>query len=109
MSGWSVSFAPLFPWQAIAGLAMLAGAFALYGITRRVRGSWLRLTAWAMLALALANPSLLQEERDPLKTVVAMVVDRLTHEECHHAEGEPRVGEPAREVRESTDGCCIRG
>ena len=75
MTGWSITFAPWFPWWAIATLALLAGLFALYGIFRGVRGSWLRLAAWALMALALANPSILQEEREPLKTIVAMVVD----------------------------------
>jgi len=75
MSAWSISFAPLFPWPVIALIAVVAGAFAFYGILRRVRGSWLRFAAWVLLALALANPSLLQEDREALKTVIAMVVD----------------------------------
>ena len=75
MSGWSITFAPLFAWQIIAVLAAAAGLFALYGIIKRVRGAWLRLAAWAALALALVNPSLLSEDREALKTVVAVVVD----------------------------------
>ncbi len=75
MNAWSISFAPLFPWQVIVALASIAGLFVLYGLLRRVRGGWLRLAAWVLLALSLFNPSLIQEDREPLKTVVALVVD----------------------------------
>ena len=75
MSGWSVTFAPLLPWVVLGLIAAFGGVLAVYGILRRLRGSWLRLAAWALLALALANPSLLQEDREPLKTIVALVVD----------------------------------
>ena len=75
MSGWSVTFAPLLPWTVLGIIATFGGVLAIYGILRKLRGSWLRLAAWALLALALANPSLLQEDRDPLKTIVALVVD----------------------------------
>ncbi len=76
MSGLSIQFAPYFPWWVIAVVAIVAGALALYGIMRGVRGSLLRTGAWALLVLALANPSLLQEEREPLKSVVALIVDQ---------------------------------
>ena len=75
MSDLSIAFAPLFSWPVIAALAAAAGLLALYGIYRGMRGAWLRLAAWAALALALANPSILNEDREPLKTVVAVVTD----------------------------------
>ena len=75
MNDLSVAFAPLFPWPAIAAMASVAGLLALYGLFRGLPGSWLRLVAWAALALALANPSVLNEDREPLKTVVAVVTD----------------------------------
>ena len=75
MSNWSVLFSPLLPWAVIAIVASIAGLLAIYGIFRRLPGAWFRLAAWATLALALANPSLLQEDREPLKTVVALIVD----------------------------------
>jgi hypothetical protein len=73
---WSVSFEPLVPWVWIAAclapLLILAGL----GLFLRRRGAWLRALAFLALALALANPVLLDELRDPLKSVVALVVDR---------------------------------
>ncbi len=75
MNDLSISFAPLFAWPVIGLLSLAAGLLVIYGLWRGVRGSWIRLAAFAALALALSNPSLLQEDRDPLKTVVAVVVD----------------------------------
>ncbi|MEO0547107.1 MAG: hypothetical protein AAF035_09170 [Pseudomonadota bacterium] len=75
MNAWSVALAPLFPVWVIALLAAAAGLLALFGMIQGVRGRFLRLGAFAALTLALLNPSLLQEEREPLKTVVSLVVD----------------------------------
>ena len=77
MSDWSITFAPLFEWHWIALISFAAGLLALYGLWRGVRGAWVRLAAFALMALALCNPSLLQEDREPLKTVVAVVVEDL--------------------------------
>src|SRR5690606_2318693 len=49
---------------------------ALVGLFFRQRGAWLRSAALVALAAALVNPVLLDEEREPLKSVVALVVDR---------------------------------
>jgi hypothetical protein len=68
----SIVFDPLLPTAMIAGaaaLAALAGLFALR--TRAV----LRLVAVGALALALMNPSLVRQEREPLTDVVALVTD----------------------------------
>ncbi|MEM1038872.1 MAG: hypothetical protein AAGI12_05325 [Pseudomonadota bacterium] len=75
MNAWSVTLAPLFPVWVIALLAAAAGLLALFGVIQGVRGRFLRLGAFAALTLALLNPSLLQEDREPLKTVVSLVVD----------------------------------
>ncbi len=73
---WSLAFEPLLglPWLAVvlvpAALLVLAGLFL------RQRGAWLRVAAVAALALALVNPVLFDEEREPLRSVVALVADR---------------------------------
>ncbi len=71
----SISFEPLLPWPVVAVLAALAGMLVLYGVARSVRGSWLRACAWLALALALMNPAISRENREALKTVVAVVTD----------------------------------
>ncbi len=73
---YSLSFSPLVPlWLFVAAaiVVVLAAGAALW--LQRGRGV---LRAGALLALlaALADPSLVHEERDPVKDVVAVVVDR---------------------------------
>ncbi|MBP1852565.1 hypothetical protein [Rhizobium halophytocola] len=72
----SIAFDPFLPLWVLGVLAVGAVLLGMLGIVRAVRGSWLRLTAFAALLLALANPQLMQENRDPLSTVVPVIVDR---------------------------------
>jgi hypothetical protein len=51
-------------------------ALALAGIFFRQRGSLIRSLAVAALVLALFNPIVVNEEREPLKSVVAIIADR---------------------------------
>ncbi len=69
----SVAFAPMFPWPAIGVLAAVAAL--LFGLRPRARGAGWRLAAAAVLLAALANPSLVEEERVENPDVVAVVVD----------------------------------
>ncbi|MCX5515608.1 hypothetical protein C3941_06840 [Kaistia algarum] len=73
---WSLTFAPVVPLPALLALAAVALIVALPLLIRRIRGAWLRLLALACLVAALAGPVLLAEEREPLPTVVAVVVDK---------------------------------
>ena len=73
---WSLALEPLLSWPLIAAMLVPVGLLALAGLVFRQRGSLLRLAAFLALALALINPVLLDEQRDPLKSVVALVVDR---------------------------------
>ena len=71
-----LAFDPLIPWIALWTLA--AGATVLWGIYLYFRGkAWLfRALAMTVLVLALANPLWIQEQREPLKDIVAVVMDR---------------------------------
>ncbi len=73
---WSVVFSPLLPWPWLIGFAVVAVLLLAPGVWRRMRGAWFRVAAAVALLLALANPVLLNEQREPLSTVVAMVVDK---------------------------------
>lgn len=72
----SLAFTPLLPtpllW-AFAGLALLAAALALL---LRGRTGLVRALALLLLVAALANPTLVSETREPVKDIVAVVVDR---------------------------------
>ncbi|MFK0162372.1 hypothetical protein [Rhizobium sp. NPDC090279] len=72
----NIGFAPFLPWPVLAALAVLTLAIAALAIYRRLRGSWVRALAGIALLAALANPVLMQEDRDPLTTIVPVVVDR---------------------------------
>jgi hypothetical protein len=74
--GWSLAFEPLLSWTWLAIVLVPIALVALVGLFFRQRGAWFRFAALVALAAALANPVLLDEERDPLKSVVALVVDR---------------------------------
>lgn len=73
---WSVSFAPLVPLPLLIGLAMLAAVAAGAAIVLAGRSAILRALALGVLTLALADPSLVVEDREPVKDVVSVVVDR---------------------------------
>jgi hypothetical protein len=73
---WSLAFEPLLSWAWLAAVLVPIALLALAGLFFRQRGAWLRFAALAALAAALINPVLLDEEREPLKSVVALVVDR---------------------------------
>ena len=72
---WSVAFEPLLSWPWIAAVLVPIALIVIAGVVLRQRGAWFRLAALAALAAALLNPVLLAEERAPLKSVVALVVD----------------------------------
>ena len=74
--GFGITFAPLVPayvlWAAVALAVVLAALLAF----ARSRGWAVRALALAMMVLALANPSFTREDREPLSSVVAVVVDK---------------------------------
>jgi hypothetical protein len=76
MDKFSLSFSPFVPWSVIAALSVAALLLVGFAIFSRRRGSWLRLAAFALLMLALANPAVVTLDRDKLNDVVAVVVDR---------------------------------
>ncbi|WP_332689105.1 hypothetical protein [Bosea sp. (in: a-proteobacteria)] len=73
---WSLTFAPLVPLPLLIGLAVLAALAAGAALVLAGRSAILRALALTVLTLALADPSLVFEEREPVKDVVAVVVDR---------------------------------
>jgi hypothetical protein len=78
MSNWSIDFAPMLPlpiYFAAIAAALLLVAILLW---RRSRGALLRALALAALILALANPTLRQEERENLGNIAIVVLDEST-------------------------------
>jgi len=67
---------PLLPVLWLACLLALPAVPVFISLIRRRRGSLLRALTLAVLALALANPVFLQEYREPLKSILAFILDR---------------------------------
>ncbi|MEA2953283.1 MAG: hypothetical protein QOJ96_2803 [Alphaproteobacteria bacterium] len=105
----SIAFAPLVPtyllWAAFAVVLVIS----LLLVFARSRGAPMRIIALALLLLALANPSFTREDREPLTSVAAIVIDkspsqnfgdRLQQTEAARAELVDRLGRiPGLEVR----------
>jgi len=72
---WSIEFSPFLPQSVLIGAAVIVALSVLGHLIRRQRGALLRLLAGAFLLLALANPVLKQEEREPLRNIAVVVVD----------------------------------
>lgn len=71
-----ISFQPLLPVNLILILAIIALIIILVGLFLRRQGAVLRLLALSALVLALANPVMVEEQREPIKSIVGIVVDR---------------------------------
>ena len=71
-----ISFSPLIPAEYVWAAAAIAAAIAALLLVARGRGALIRTGALTLLVLALANPSLTREDRDPLSSVAVVVVDK---------------------------------
>ena len=75
MSGASVVFDPLLPWAAVWGLGALALAVMALSVWRGLAGWPLRALGLALILLALANPALQTEDRQPLPDIALVLRD----------------------------------
>ncbi|ESY13711.1 MULTISPECIES: membrane protein [unclassified Mesorhizobium] len=73
---WSISFEPLLSWPLLALVLAPLLVLAAVGLWFRQRGAIFRIAALIALGAALLNPVFLDEEREALKSVVAVIVDR---------------------------------
>jgi hypothetical protein len=76
MMNLGIAFSPLVPEYVVwAGFAA-ALLISLLLLIARGRGALVRAIAMALMVLALANPSLTREDRDPIPSVAAVIVDK---------------------------------
>ena len=71
-----IAFAPLVPAYVLLAAGIVAFIVTALLLFIRSRGALVRGTALALLVLALANPSFTREDRDPIPSVVAVVIDK---------------------------------
>src|SRR5215475_13746218 len=73
---YGIAFTPLVPqavlWLALSAIVVIAALLLL----ARARGAAVRIAALVLIVLALANPSFTREDREPLSSVAAVVVDK---------------------------------
>ncbi|WP_108683095.1 hypothetical protein [Methyloceanibacter sp. wino2] len=72
---WSITFVPFVPWPVLWIIAGIGAVLLALLFWRARRGAVLRLLTFAALLLALANPHLKREDREPLNDIVTVVVD----------------------------------
>ena len=71
-----VSFAPLVPSYVVWAAFGVAALISILLLVARSRGAPLRALALGLMVLTLANPSLTREDRDPIPSVAAVIVDK---------------------------------
>ena len=109
MTDFSIAIDPFVPMWLVVAFAALGLALAAIGILRRVRASLLRIAAVAIFAIALLNPALQQELREPLDGVVAVVVDRTQSQRAAGREEQTvEVADALVERLEAMDGLEVR-
>jgi hypothetical protein len=104
-----IAFSPLVPTYVLWGVIALTVVLAAMLLLARSRGAAVRILAMILFALALANPSLTREDREPLSSVAAVIVDkspsqelgdRMQQTEAARAQLAERLGHiPGLEVR----------
>jgi hypothetical protein len=71
-----VAFAPLLPAYAVWAAFAAAVLISVLLLLARSRGTVTRAIALALMVLALANPSFTREDRDPIPSVAAVIIDK---------------------------------
>jgi len=76
MTGESISLAPLFDIRLLAAFGFVGLAFVIIGLLKGARGIWFRLIVLVLLLLAVANPRIVQEQREAQNDIAIVIVDR---------------------------------
>jgi hypothetical protein len=71
----SIAFDPLLPWEFLLLFGVIAIAIAAAGLMRRASGVLWRIAAVAVVLAALANPSLVEEQRRGIDDVALILID----------------------------------
>ncbi len=93
--GWTISFAPVLGWPLIAVLAAIGLCLMAVSAYARARGWPLRSLALALLLLALANPSIRNEQREALTDIAVAVIDRSLSQQGGNRPGQTDAAEAA--------------
>jgi len=76
-----IAFSPLVPLYVLWAALAVAVVLAVLLVLARSRGAFVRAIALLLFILALANPSFTREDRDPLTSIAAVIVDKSPSQE----------------------------
>jgi hypothetical protein len=76
MMNFKIAIAPILPIPVLLGFVLASVLVLALGFYVGRRGTLVRALGLALILLALVDPSLVREDREPLKDVVAVVLDR---------------------------------
>ena len=97
IDGASLAFAPLVPWPLLLALGVATLVVVALGLWRRARGILWRGALLAFGILALANPIVVREQRQPLDDIAVVAIDRSPSQEI--AERTVQLDEALAELR----------
>ncbi|MEO0327340.1 MAG: hypothetical protein AAF217_01950 [Pseudomonadota bacterium] len=83
MENFTIAFNPELPLWLSTGLCIVIAIACLFGLFFGLRGAWIRSIAALLLCFSLFNPSLLEEDRTALPTIIPMVVDQTTSQKLN--------------------------
>ena len=95
----SLDFAPLLPWLLIAILGALGTAILALAVWRRARGIAWRAAAILVLVGALANPSLVEEQRRLIDDVAVLAIDESSSQQVEPRPAQLATAAPELERR----------
>lgn len=72
----NIVFAPFISLNLLLVIAICALLISAISLVQKRAGAWVRATAFSALLLAIANPILSDEDREPVKNIVSVIVDR---------------------------------
>jgi hypothetical protein len=81
---YSIVTSPLLPWPLILGLGVILVLLAAYGIFRRAHGAVMRLVLGLLAIGLLANPAVIQEQRQYEKDIALVLVDKSPSQSLEH-------------------------
>ncbi|MFK7902098.1 MAG: hypothetical protein AB8B49_04565 [Nitratireductor sp.] len=89
--GYNIAFSPQLPISLIGLILGITLLFVLWGLLTRLKGALIRALGWSLLAIALFNPSLLIEEREAIKSIVAIVSDKSASQKLNGREAQTNL------------------
>src|SRR6476469_5254948 len=92
---YGIAFTPLVPSLVLWLAAAVIVVIAVLLLIARARGAAVRVTALALILLALANPSFTREDREPLSSVAAVVIDKSPSQNFGNRNQEPAKAQEA--------------